>query len=366
MIAFLQNTPVIAFVVTLCIGVIGVWIARLIHLPVPYLLGAMIAIAAYNILTGAAYMPSWGKIVTQACSGIFIGLSLSRNDIRHLKDLLGPALILVGCFLVFTAAVGSIMYFVFGFDAATAYLICVPGGVVDVSLMAYDLGAEPAIVSFVQSFRVFFVYLVFPLIISWVGKRVPESNEGRDPLSADAAEISETWIDRIIPDQPLIKHIVTLAIGILGAVIGKKLGIPAGALSFSMLFAAVFHLFSHRAMFDKKYKKIVQIAAGALIAVGITMDTVRKLPSVIVPTAVLMICYVLFNFVIARLMSRTKKIDYVSAMFSSSPGGASDMALIASDLGGQSPKIAILQILRLISVYVLFPTLVKIMISLVS
>jgi membrane AbrB-like protein len=115
-------------------------------------------------------------------------------------------------------------------------------------------------------------------------------------------------------------------------------------------------------MFDRKYKKAVQVIAGGLIGLSMSMDTVRRLPTIIVPALILIGSYVLVNFLIAWLMTKTRKIDYISAMFAASPGGASEFALIASEIGGESPKIAVLQIVRLLSVYTLFPILVKFMI----
>ena len=102
--------------------------------------------------------------------------------------------------------------------------------------------------------------------------------------------------------------------------------------------------------------------AGGLIGLSMSMDTVRRLPTIVLPAFILIGSYVLVNFLIAWLMTKTRKIDYISAMFAASPGGASEFALIASEIGGESPKIAVLQIVRLLSVYTLFPLLVKFMI----
>ncbi len=348
--------------VTLLAGLLGVYIARKIKMPIPFMLGSMIAVAVFNILTNAASMPPNTKVFTQSMSGMFIGLSLTRKDLKGLKDLIEPALILVVCFLIFTTVVGFIMFKIAGFDAATAWLICVPGGVVDTSLMAYDLNADPAIVSFVQSFRLFSVYLIFPSLITYVSKRVPP--EEHDP-SADSRETVKvhSFVDDLIPDRRVARHILTAAVGIAGGIFGKFLGIPSGALSCSMICVILLNLTTNRAMFDRKYKRWVQVVAGALIGLSITMDTVRQLPSIIIPTCILIASYVLVNFLISWLMTLTKKIDFVSAMFASAPGGASDFALIASDIGGESPKIAIMHIVRLLAVYTIFPILVKFMIS---
>ena len=351
----------VAILITVAAAVCGAFIAKKIGIPIPFMIGGMLGVAIFNIFTGMAVLPPNTKTFTQAASGMFIGLSLSRSDLKHLKDLIQPAVILVVCFLMFTTVVGYIMHTVAGFDAATSWLICVPGGVVDISLMAYDLDADPAIVSFIQSFRLFSVYLIFPGLISFVSKHVKETDLV-EPLDMSDAGSFESILDKIVPDNRVIRHIVTYAVGLCGAFAGKKLGLPAGALSCSMIIVCIYNMTSHRAMFDRKYKKAVQVIAGGLIGLSMSMDTVRRLPTIVLPAFILIGSYVLVNFLIAWLMTKTRKIDYISAMFAASPGGASEFALIASEIGGESPKIAVLQIVRLLSVYTLFPILVKFMI----
>ena len=117
---------------------------------------------------------------------------------------------------------------------------------------------------------------------------------------------------------------------------------------------------------ERKYKQYVQVLAGSLIGLSITMDTIRNLKNIILPTITLIVGYIVANFIISYLMAKTRKIDRISAMFASSPGGASDMALVASEIGGDSPKIAVLQIIRLVSCYIIFPVWTKFLIGLLQ
>ena len=51
-------------------------------------------------------------------------------------------------------------------------------------------------------------------------------------------------------------------------------------------------------------------------------------------------------------------MDIITALFASAPGGVTDMALIAEDMGADSTKIAGMHSLRLITVIILFPSLI--------
>ncbi|MBR0385962.1 MAG: AbrB family transcriptional regulator [Erysipelotrichaceae bacterium] len=355
-------TNALLLVLTLICGYLGSILLEKLRMPVPFMLGSMFAVAALNIFSGMTWLPSYAKALAQSVSGCFIGLSLSRKDIRGIRQLIVPTSILIGFLLVFTAVMGMLLSKVFGIDKATAFLVSIPGGVTEVSLMASDFGAVPATVSFIQTFRLFTVYMVFPAMIGFFSKSVSRDEEV-EALEEFEEETREHFLDRFIPDNYALRQIITVTIAIIGGFLGKASGLPAGTLSFAMIFTILFNFNTSHAVLEKKYKRYAQLLSGALIGRTMTMEMVMIIPQLILPTAILMIGYVLTNLLLSWLMKKTGKIDFNSAMFASSPGGASDMALIASELGGESPKIAIMHIVRLLACYTIFPLWTKLLLS---
>lgn len=348
---------------TLLAAYAGMTIARKLKLPIPYMLGPMVAVAALNVFTGRAYLPKDVKVLTQSVSGVFIGLSLNRSDLKSIKQLAEPTLVLILCYLGFTTAIGLLFHLVFHLDAATSFLVAIPGGVSEITLMADEVGADPPVVSFLQTFRLFSVYLIFPASISRMSKKFPP-DESVAPLQTAASEsLKPTALDRLIPDNEVLQQILTLLIGIAGGCLGKLSGLPAGTLSFAMIATILVHLNSVKLHADRQIKRYVQILAGALIGCTITREAIKNITHLVLPALTLILAYLVANYVISWLMTKTRKIDRLSAMFASSPGGASDMALIASELGGDSPKIAIIQFCRLISCYTIFPVWAKFLIA---
>ncbi|MBR0137069.1 MAG: AbrB family transcriptional regulator [Erysipelotrichaceae bacterium] len=321
----------------------------------------MLGVAAFNILFDMSYMPASARVLAQSVSGCYIGLSLSKNDIRGLKQLIIPTTILIGCLMIFTAVMGLTLNLIFGLDQATAFLVAIPGGVSETSLMAPEFGAEQSTVSFIQTFRLFTVYLVFPAMIAFFAKRI-KPDESVASLELEE-EVPVTTLDRFLPDNMIAREIITVIIAIIGGYLGKISGLPAGTLSFAIIITILFHFNTTKAILDRKYKKHAQLLSGSLMGQSMTLAMILNIKNLILPTVVLMSGYVLANLLISFIMSRTKKIDFLSAMFASSPGGASDMALIAADLGGDSPKIAIMQIARLLSCYTIFPVWAKLLVS---
>ena len=78
------------------------------------------------------------------------------------------------------------------------------------------------------------------------------------------------------------------------------------------------------------------------------------LPAVIVVVQVFVILVV-----VSFMVYRTSDMDMLTALFASSPGGMTDMALIASEIGGDSPKIVTMQLFRFILVIILWPQLIS-------
>ncbi len=346
-------------ILTIIAAAIGAYFAKKLKIPASYMLGSMIGVAIFNVATGKAFMPSEIKFFTQAISGAYIGVSLKRKDLGTLTSLAIPVVILTVIYMGFTFLIGHLFNMVFSIDFPTALLMAVPGGVTDTTLMAYELGANPALVSFMQSLRLISAYMVFPTLIPKVAKLDNEPIEIKNTL-----KLSDKYVlDKIVPDSFLPQHLVVISVGLIGGYIGKISGLPAGTLSVSMLFVMIFNVNCSKIKLDKRFKNFVQLFAGSLVGSTITIDIFLNLRTLFIPAALLILGYVVIVFIISWCIWKTKKVDLVSAMFASCPGGASDMALVASDLGGDSPKIAIIQVARLISCYVVFPLWVKFLIS---
>ena len=71
-------------------------------------------------------------------------------------------------------------------------------------------------------------------------------------------------------------------------------------------------------------------------------------------------------FLMGWLLPRVTHLNRAEAMLIATPAGASDMALISSDLGVDNPDVAFLQVLRMIIVVTVFPHIVNLVLHLVG
>ena len=151
----------------------------------------------------------------------------------------------------------------------------------------------------------------------------------------------------------------TLAVAEGAGFLGKYSGVPAGALTFAILAVAALNISTGTAYLHKNLKLIAQCITGIIVGVGVTMQDVLSMGQLIRPVLILTLCTFLCNYVCAFLMHKVCKLDISTSLYGSIPAGVSDMALIATDLGGDAPKVSVLQLIRYIGLFSVMPSIIQ-------
>lgn len=343
-------------VYTLLVALVGFLIAKLLKLPAPAMIGSMIAVGAFNIITDVAFMPVFLKMFTQGIAGIFIGLQLKIDDVKNIKKMAKPIGLLMLLFTLNTFITGNIIAIVGKMDIATALLSSVAGGVTDMSLISIDMNATTATVALMQTSRLISALLIFPMWIVFFSKKANlpdyEDDVKLDTIKNKSDSNQNNW-----------KMVVTIGIAFLAGYLGNLSGIPAGPLVFSMFTIMILNSFTNIIYIKRSVKVVGQLFAGSLVGSTMTRSTFIELPQLILPIIILLFSYWLVNFIYGYLASKWKYLDMKSALFASCPAGASDMALIASDLGADLAKIGLIQVVRLVYAIAIMPQLVNLYIN---
>lgn len=351
-----------SYLSSLLIGVLGYILAKSLRLPAPGMLGSLFLVGIYSSLCNPTPLPSTVKVFTQAISGAYIGMQVKKHDLLNLKSLFKPIILLLVLLTVNTFVVGYLLYSISDLSLVTSLLSCVPGGISDIPLISLDMGADSSVVAIMQLTRLVVVLMVFPFLIKHVDTDGCETTE--QITNSENSDKEITKVDFI--KSPFIKQIFTITIAIIASLIGYWLKITSGPLVFSLIFVSVFSCSSNCAFISKKFKIIAQICAGTLIGTTINSSTILGLSNIIIPSLILIISYFIINFLYSSICSKLKWLDMKSAMFASCPAGASDMALIASELGGDMKKIALIQVIRLIFAVAVIPQLISFFIFLLD
>lgn len=345
------------FFITILIGIIGSRIAIKLKIPAGAMIGSLFFIAIFNIFTGEAYLPPDIKVITQIATGTFIGAKITLADVKGLKEILFPAILLVTLMAVFNFIMGFFIYITTDIDIITALFATAPGGITDISIISYDFGADSAKVAILQLIRMVSVVGILPFVIKLVVKKFNREGQEKNYFSniiQNNSKNEESF------NTVLRRTLSTIFVGTIAGVIGLYSGIPAGAMSIAMIGTAFYNIFSSKAYIPSRLKQFIQTLAGAFIGTQMTMKDIISLEEIIVPVVIVVVGFCLMNLILGMILYKITNFSIQTALFSAAPGGISDMAIIAEELGADTPKVAVMQFCRLITVIAVYPILIKI------
>ncbi|WP_431283449.1 AbrB family transcriptional regulator [Humitalea sp. 24SJ18S-53] len=191
---------------TTAAAVAGGLLFSLLHIPLPWMIGSLIATAAL-IWRTEAEAPPGARPISLVLLGLGLGQTFTGPVMVAVVGAL-PALVVAG---VVTIASGLLVARLFMWladtDARTGFFCAVPGGIVVMAVLGQRAGAHGPSVTLSQTLRMVLVVLVFPPLISLIA-----------PHAADGAFSAPR------PDVTAWGLPVLLAAGTAVAVLANRLG----------------------------------------------------------------------------------------------------------------------------------------------
>lgn len=342
-------------ILTALIGALGSYLFYKLKIPAGALIGAIIFSAAFNIFTGMGAFPAFTKTALQAIAGAFIGQRVTRNDLSELKQTLGAGVLMFFCMMVYTLLVGKLLSEVTELDLATSLVAAMPAGLSDTAVISADLGANSVQTTAVHTVRTLFSIILLPQLAFRICERLTKNSDALEQEKAASRKLDV----KPASVRTTRNIIVTLVLAEACGVLGKFSGIPAGAMTFSVFAIAAQNITKGTAYLPKSLKLMAQCLTGILVGLKITMRDVQNMGLLIKPIIIVLICTLACNYICAFLMHKVCKLDISTSLFGSIPAGVSDMALIATDLGGDAPKVGVLQLVRYIGLFSVMPLIIK-------
>lgn len=349
--------------ITILVGIIGWQLASLLKLPAPGMIGSMFLVGITNIIFSYATFTTPIKIFGVALSGAFIGNQITRDDIKDLKSMMKPFLILITLLTINTFFAGTLIHFICGIDWVSALLSCVAGGATDMSIVAMDLNANAGTVAMMQTLRLIGTLVLFPYWITRLTKDEPDLDI-KDNVNTTTQE-NTNLLDRMFKSN-ISKTIFTMIIALISGYIGLWSRIPAASMMLPMFVVMFFTVTTNICYVPKNMKLVAQILAGSVVGCSISASTFSSIETTVMPIVILLITYFIINYFFSMYCKKKNLLDLKSAMFASAPGGATDMTLIAADLGADLTKIALIQSFRSAYAVTLMPLLIVLFANLIS
>jgi membrane AbrB-like protein len=351
------------FTLTIVVAALGGALGHRLNIPAGIMLGAMLGTSAFNVLTSKAVFYPALVIVIQVLAGAMIASRMNLAVIRAMKKLVVPTIILVACMFALNLVLGSITHSLGAMDAVTAFFSTAPGGSTEMVVMSEALGANLPYVALLQLARLLIIATCMPLAL----KR--GAGQSRECAAASQSSSSPSPAPQrgIHNDQSSFVNLLWLLVfSTAGGMALHALGVTAGALIGSMFGGTIYSVLRGGVPFPQRLKMGVQVASGAFIGFRVQQETIAALGSLGVPLLIVFAGVLLSSFGIGFLIHKLTKLDLLTCIIASTPGGQQEMALLSEDLGADTPSVAVMQTARLVSVILFFPTLLKLYFRLVG
>ena len=327
---------------TLCLllGTIGGFVFYRLHLPLPWMMGAM-TFTTVAAVSGVriALMPRV-RMIFVAVLGIMLGSAFTPLIINHLQ-FWAISFAWLALYVIVTTYIVRIYYVrVAGYDPVTAYFAAAPGGLSEMIMAGSAFGGDEARISLAHGSRILVSVFVLSFAYRWFGGYAPPTSG----LTAHAAPIE--WVDVLW----------LLGAGFAGYFSARLLRMPAHALVGPMIASAALHVLGVTASTPPaELIAIAQIVVGSMIGArftGLPLRLVaRGIALAIGATAVLLAVAVGFGFIVEA----TADMPFGSALLAFAPGGLAEMSLIALALGVDSAYVSSHHVVRIFMIVVAAP-----------
>ncbi|WP_342023442.1 AbrB family transcriptional regulator [Jannaschia faecimaris] len=327
------------------IGIGGVIIFRAAGLPLPFLLGPMIACLVCAL--AGVKLASWSPLTNtmRTILGVAVGASFTPAIVSQMGEMLA-SLALVPVFLLICGVLGyPFLRRVAGFDKATAFYAAMPGGLQDMLLFGEESGGDPRALSLLHATRILLIVSILPVLL-WLVWDIDLTLPPGAPLSG----------------VPVLELAAMAVAGLAGWGIAKRVGLIGASLLGPLILSAV--LAFSGVITQRPPAEAIQLAQffiGLVVGVkytGITLTEIRR-----ILTAGLGHGLVLgaVTFVFAELALHLGLAPPLEAILAFAPGGQAEMAVLAIVAGADVAYVIAHHVLRIVLVITCAPLVFRIL-----
>lgn len=314
----------ISAAVQLVIGLVGSLLAYWLGLPMPFLLGSLVATGAYAMLTTQRNgkqleFPSWLRKGFVAVIGVMIGTTFS-NDLLAVVPSLWISLVLMVAYVAVSLASGYLLFrYVGRYDRTTAVFSAMPGGLVEAVAFGEQAGGDIRILSLQHFARIVLVVIAVPLLFYiWSGQAVG---------SAAGQTFSVTpWV--------AFDVILIAVLAPIGMLIGPWLRLPAPYLTGPLILSALVHATGLTATNNPDWLLyLAQLVVGSGLGANFSGATLKQLVNAFALGLVAVSMMLIISFGFATGVGQLTPLNFDALFISYAPGGVTEMNLIALSLG---------------------------------
>lgn len=335
-----QTALITALLLALC-GLGGA-VAQLLQLPMPWMIGALIASGLSVALASRAgrfesySFPIPLRTAFIGLIGVMIGGQATPELLRQMTQL--PVTLAALVLFIGIAHAGNVVIFrrIGKFDAATAFYSGTPGGLMESILLGEAAGADARILTLQQFLRIILVVTIVPLGLSlWLGHPVGSAAGDMGQINGGAVTVPELGL-------------VALA-GAAGLGLARLVRLPAGHLTGPLLLTAGLSLSGVVTLHVPFWLiALAQVVVGASLGLrfkGVSAALLRRSAGLTLVSVSFMLA---LGMGLSLALVQLTDIPFLHLFISFAPGGVTEMSIIALSLAANPALVSLHHVLRIL------------------
>jgi len=336
----------LTLVVALAIGAAGGTVFYVLHMPLPWTLGAILA-TGIAAATGSRFLlKAPARNFVRPVVGVLAGSSFTPELAAGIASW-WPAILLLLAYSLVTLAVGY-PYFrrLGGYDKVTSFFASAPGGLGEMTLLGSSLGGDMRRLVMIHLVRILATIFIVPIVLQiYLGHPI-----GRTSLTASHA------VALAIPDWILL----TLC-GLVGFLLSRRIKFPGSPMILPMMLSMAVHYteMTHAAP-PPWLVAVVQVVLGSVIGArfaGVKWSEIHRVLLIAIGWATVLISSAAVTAYIGSLFLA---MPLESLLVAFAPAGLVEMTLIAFALGAETAFVVTCQLCRILFVLLITPAVFKI------
>ncbi len=306
----------------------------------PMLAGLIVSLRDYR----PGYLPQWPNLGAQAIIGVAVSASFTPTTLSTLARNWPVIGIAVLSMLVFSLLGAFILVRWGNFDPATALLGTLPGGAPGMVAMSDALNADARYVAVMQFVRVMMLAVSTALISRWL---LP-IHKVISPASF--APLALGW-------TPLV---LSVLIGAIGAWIGIKTNLPAGAIALPALLGAVAGMLGYaHGTWPPGILPLAYAILGIYVGMRFDVAAMRHISRAIPAMLGNLVFLMLSTGCVGALLGWLSGVGAVNGYLAAAPGGLDTVSSIALAVGADISLVFTSGLIRFFTIVLLGPVLVR-------
>jgi membrane AbrB-like protein len=149
------------------LAIAGGLVAQHFRVPGGIMMGSMLAVAAYALLSPEPVVALPAPLVTgaQIVLGALLGIGFTMGTLRQIQAMLVPSLVTLLLLLALSYGLGLLLARLSGVDVPTALFSLAPGGMNYIAATAEATGANGGVVAVIHLLRIIMTIVLVPLTI---------------------------------------------------------------------------------------------------------------------------------------------------------------------------------------------------------